>query len=85
MPNNSRPAIPQGTPGRRFPPVALWSAALFAGVLAWSTHCGTGGMSVMPQTYEPPMVIETGSFAAETQGNAGIKPEAGATWYVWSA
>ncbi|MEU9624597.1 MULTISPECIES: lasso RiPP family leader peptide-containing protein [unclassified Streptomyces] len=34
--------------------------------------------------YEAPLLAEVGDFADLTQGNTGVHPEAGATWYVWS-
>ncbi|WP_405716681.1 MULTISPECIES: lasso RiPP family leader peptide-containing protein [unclassified Streptomyces] len=34
--------------------------------------------------YETPLLVEVGSFADLTQGNAGDKVEDGATWYQWS-
>ncbi|MFE1770656.1 lasso RiPP family leader peptide-containing protein [Streptomyces sp. NPDC059008] len=34
--------------------------------------------------YEAPLLTEVGDFADLTQGNTGLYPEAGATWYVWS-
>ncbi len=36
------------------------------------------------EVYETPLLSEVGDFADLTQGNTGLYPEAGATWYVWS-